>query len=113
MVMMRSSQPLTGPNNKRCKDDERLVNAVLGIGRRGYVLDTRSTTLAKLATAKGGGVEPEAHYSQWKKINQACEKFHVLHESLIKLVEGMNTSMTKWIILMVKTVTMSSVASVS
>ena len=52
-VIMRCSQPMTGPNGKRCKEDERLVNAVLGIGRRGYILDTRSTTMAKLATAKG------------------------------------------------------------
>ena len=53
MVILRSSQPLTGPNGKRCKEDEKLVNAVLGIGRRGYILDTRSAGAAKLATTKG------------------------------------------------------------
>ena len=53
-VIMRSSQPLTGPNGRRCKDDERMVNAVLGIGKRGYIVDTRSSTVAKMAQAKGG-----------------------------------------------------------
>ena len=51
--MLRSSQPLTGPNGKRNKEDERLINAVLGVGMRGYIIDTRSQTAAKLATAKG------------------------------------------------------------
>lgn len=41
---MRSSQPLVGPSNKRCKEDERLLNAVLGIGKRGFIIDTRTQT---------------------------------------------------------------------
>ena len=53
MVIMRSSQPLTGPNGRRCKEDERMLNATLGIGRRGYIVDTRSPALTKLATARG------------------------------------------------------------
>ena len=36
----------------------------------------------------GGGYEPEAHYSQWKRINSSIERRHVFHESLIKLNEG-------------------------
>ncbi|CAI9739300.1 Hypothetical predicted protein [Octopus vulgaris] len=99
-VMMRSSQPLTGTNGRRCKDDERLVNAVLGIGRRGYILDTRSQGHAKAAQAKGGGFEPEAHYSQWRRINQAIDRKHALHDSIIKLIEACNdtsTSTDKWL----------------
>ena len=30
MSILRSGQPMTGPNNKRCKEDSELVNAVLG-----------------------------------------------------------------------------------
>ncbi|WAR17778.1 MTMR9-like protein [Mya arenaria] len=81
-VLMRCSQPLTGASGKRCKDDEKLVNAVLGIGVR------------------GGGYEPEAHYSQWKRINQSIERRPVFHESLIKLIEACSdTSATqdKWL----------------
>jgi myotubularin-related protein 9 len=48
-VLMRSSQPLTGPNSKRCKEDERLINSVLGPGKRGYIIDTRTQTLAQAA----------------------------------------------------------------
>jgi hypothetical protein len=36
----------------------------------------------------GGGVEPDAHYSQWRRIHQSMERYHVLQESIIKLVEG-------------------------
>lgn len=49
-VLLRSSQPLTGPNNKRCKEDERLINCVCGTqGKRGYIVDTRTQTLAQTA----------------------------------------------------------------
>lgn len=34
---MRSGQPLSGTTGKRCKEDERLLNSVLGPGRRGFV----------------------------------------------------------------------------
>lgn len=49
---MRSSQPLVGPSNKRCKEDERLLNAVLGPGKRGYIIDTRSQSIAQVAKVK-------------------------------------------------------------
>ncbi|BFZ21316.1 hypothetical protein BsWGS_24355 [Bradybaena similaris] len=51
-VLMRSSQPLTGPNGKRCKEDERLVNSVMGMGKRGYIIDTRAQSVAKVAQSK-------------------------------------------------------------
>ncbi|CAC5416013.1 MTMR9 [Mytilus coruscus] len=52
-VMMRCSQPLTGMNNKRCKEDERMVNSVMGRGNKGYIIDTRSPSAAKSAQNKG------------------------------------------------------------
>ena len=91
-VLMRSSQPLTGTNGKRCKEDEQLVNAVMGMGRRGYIVDTRSPKLA------GGGVELEAHYPQWRRIHTRIERKQAFHDSLIKLVEACNdNSMDKWL----------------
>lgn len=39
--MMRSSQPHSGPNVKRCREDEKLLNSVLKPGMRGYIIDTR------------------------------------------------------------------------
>ena len=40
-VIMRSSQPHSGPNVKRCREDEKLLNSVLKPGMRGYIIDTR------------------------------------------------------------------------
>ena len=50
---MRSSQPMTGQSSRRCKEDERLINCILGKGRRGYIVDTRAQTVAKMAQSKG------------------------------------------------------------
>lgn len=50
---MRCGQPLTGPNGRRCKEDEKLVNASLAIGKRGYIIDTRTQNMAQMAKAKG------------------------------------------------------------
>jgi putative uncharacterized protein (fragment) len=52
-VIMRSGQPMVGTSSKRCKEDEKLINAVLGTGKRGYIIETRSQNLAQLAKSKG------------------------------------------------------------
>ncbi|KAK7475886.1 hypothetical protein BaRGS_00032854 [Batillaria attramentaria] len=99
-VLMRSSQPLTGQSGRRCKEDEKLINSVLGKGRRGYIVDTRAQTVAKMAQSKGGGYEPEAHYPQWRRIHQPIERRQAFHDSLIKMIEAScdsSTSMDKWL----------------
>lgn len=56
-VLLRSSQPMVGTNSKRCKEDEKLINMVLGSGnsgKRGYIIETRTQNLATLARTKGG-----------------------------------------------------------
>ncbi|KFP86302.1 Myotubularin-related protein 9, partial [Acanthisitta chloris] len=98
--MMRSSQPLTGTNGRRCKEDEKLINATLRPGKRGYIIDTRSLNVAQQARAKGGGFEQEAHYPQWRRIHKCIERFNILQESLIKLVEACNDqshNMDRWL----------------
>ena len=37
----------------------------------------------------GGGVEPESHYPQWKRVNQGIERYPALIDSIAKLAEGM------------------------
>uniref|UniRef100_A0A5F8HCL2 Myotubularin-related protein 9 n=1 Tax=Monodelphis domestica TaxID=13616 RepID=A0A5F8HCL2_MONDO len=74
MVMIRSSQPLTGTNGRRCKEDEKLINATLRAGKRGYIIDTRSLNVAQQARAKGGGFEQEAHYPQWRRIHKSIDR---------------------------------------
>lgn len=73
-VIMRSSQPLTGTNGRRCKEDEKLINATLRAGKRGYIIDTRSLNVAQQARAKGGGFEQEVHYPQWRRIHKSIER---------------------------------------
>ncbi|XP_036898068.1 myotubularin-related protein 9 [Sturnira hondurensis] len=100
MVIMRSGQPLTGTNGRRCKEDEKLINATLRAGKRGYIIDTRSLNVAQQARAKGGGFEQEAHYPQWRRIHKSIERYHILQESLIKLVEACNDqthNMDRWL----------------
>ncbi|XP_001948155.2 myotubularin-related protein 9 [Acyrthosiphon pisum] len=89
-VLMRSSQPLVGSSSKRCKQDERVINSVLGPGKRGYIIDTRSVANATNAKARGGGFEMEAHYPQWRRVNSALERHNVLLDSLSKIVEACN-----------------------
>lgn len=74
-AMMRSSQPLTGTNGRRCKEDEKLINATLRSGRRGFVIDTRPLNVAQQARAKGGGFEQEVHYPQWRRIHKYIERW--------------------------------------
>ncbi|XP_053316921.1 myotubularin-related protein 9 [Spea bombifrons] len=100
MVMMRSSQPLTGTNGRRCKEDEKLINATLRPGKRGYIIDTRTLNAAQQARARGGGFEQEANYPQWRRIHKSIERFNILQESLIKLVEACNDqshNMDRWL----------------
>ena len=87
-VLFRSSQPLVGPNNKRCKEDEKLVNAFLGINHRGYIFDTRTQQSAAQSRSKGGGIEIDFNYSQWKKIFHGMMKNSVQEESLVRMVDA-------------------------
>ncbi|XP_068513913.1 myotubularin-related protein 9-like isoform X4 [Anas acuta] len=99
-VMLRSSQPLTGPNRKRCPEDEVLLGTVLDEGERGFIIDTRSAQAAKQARMMGGGTEPKSSYPQWKRLHRPLERGRPLQESFIKLVEACNDaslSMDRWL----------------
>ncbi|XP_069079459.1 myotubularin-related protein 9-like isoform X1 [Pleurodeles waltl] len=89
-VMLRSSQPLTGPNGKRCPEDEMLLSAVLEGGDRGFVIDTRSAQAAKQVRMMGGGFESKANYPQWKRLHRPLERGRPLLESFIRLMEACN-----------------------
>lgn len=71
---MRAGQPLAGTNGRRCKEDEKLINATLRPGKRGYIIDTRAANVAQQAKARGGGFESEANYPQWRRISKAIER---------------------------------------
>ncbi|XP_015603918.1 myotubularin-related protein 9 [Cephus cinctus] len=99
-VLLRSSQPMSGATGRRCKEDERLLNAVLGPGRRGYIVDTRSAGQAQSAKARGGGTEIDAAYPQWRKVHKAVPRPSDLADSLYKLIEACNDtncSTSQWL----------------
>lgn len=99
-ILLRSSQPMCGTTGKRCREDERLLNAVLGPGRRGYIVDTRSGSQAQSSRAKGGGTEMDAAYPQWRKVHKAVPRPHDLADSFFKLIEACNDvtcSTSQWL----------------
>ncbi|GAB6019226.1 Carrier protein, mitochondrial [Chamberlinius hualienensis] len=99
-VLLRCSQPMVGPNGRRCKEDERLLNAALSAGKRGYIIDTRTQNFAQMAKAKGGGFEPEVHYPNWRRVHKAIDRYHVLMDSLCKLIEACNdvgSTVDRWL----------------
>ncbi|XP_045919585.1 myotubularin-related protein 9 isoform X2 [Micropterus dolomieu] len=100
MVIMRSSQPLTGANKKRCREDEHLLQAVISGSDKGYVIDTRSSQQALQARMTGGGFESKSCYSSWKRLHRQMERGKALQESLIKLVEACGDeshNMDRWL----------------
>ncbi|XP_046668990.1 LOW QUALITY PROTEIN: myotubularin-related protein 9 [Homalodisca vitripennis] len=99
-VLLRSSQPLTGASSHRCKEDKDLLDAVLGPGTRGYVIDTRSPAAAQAAKSRGGGFELEMHYPQWRRVSKPIERYTGLLDSLTRLIEACNDtslSMDRWL----------------
>ncbi|XP_042356361.1 myotubularin-related protein 9 isoform X2 [Plectropomus leopardus] len=100
MVIMRSSQPLTGANRKRCKEDEQLLQAVIDGSDKGYIIDTRSSQQALQARMTGGGFESKSSYNSWKRLHRQMERGKALQESLIKLVEACGDeshNMDRWL----------------
>ncbi|XP_041828840.1 myotubularin-related protein 9 isoform X3 [Melanotaenia boesemani] len=100
MVIMRSSQPLTGANKKRCSEDELLLQAVIDGSDKGYIIDTRSSQQVQQARMTGGGFESKACYERWKRLHRQMEKGKALQESLIKLVEACGDeshNMDRWL----------------
>ncbi|XP_069335806.1 myotubularin-related protein 9-like [Eulemur rufifrons] len=102
-VLLRSSQPLTGPQKRRCAEDEELLRAVLAgarPGARGFILDTRSAQAAKQARMTGGGTEAKAAYPRWKRLHRPLERGRPLQESFVRLVEACGDaeqSMDRWL----------------
>ncbi|EFA03795.1 myotubularin-related protein 9 isoform X1 [Tribolium castaneum] len=102
-ILLRSSQPLLNNNNRRSRADEKILNVILGSGKKGYIIDTRSTNYVSHCKGKGGGTEPDAHYTQWKRVHKPLDKIAKcdgsLIDSLAKLLDACNDtncSFDKW-----------------
>uniref|UniRef100_A0A0K2USV3 Myotubularin related protein 9 [Monodelphis domestica] n=2 Tax=Lepeophtheirus salmonis TaxID=72036 RepID=A0A0K2USV3_LEPSM len=105
--LVRCSQPLSGPNNRRCKEDEKIFAVILNLsrphsygGRKGYIIDTRTSAASQSAKSKGGGYEIETYYTNWKRINKSIDRFHYLLDSYSKLMDAItekSASAEKWL----------------
>ncbi|KAM4757701.1 LOW QUALITY PROTEIN: myotubularin-related protein 9-like [Cyanocitta cristata] len=99
-ALLRSSQPLTGPNRRRCREDEKLLGTILDEGERGFIIDTAQPQAAKQARMSGGGTEPKSSYPQWRRLHRALDRGRPLQESFIRLVEACSDpslSMDRWL----------------
>ncbi|KAI5642287.1 myotubularin-like phosphatase domain-containing protein [Phthorimaea operculella] len=102
-VLMRAGQPLYGPKHRRCRADEVLLNAVVGVGMKGVIYDLRSTSAISQQQNKGGGTETNANYSQWRIFNRSMDDVdnqETLLASFSKFIEACNDkeiSSDKWI----------------
>lgn len=100
VVLLRCGQPLTAIGSKRSREDEKLINHTLGAASKGVIIDTRSQAAAMNSRSKGGGVEPESHYPQWKRVHQNIERYPALNDSIAKLTEASldpELSMNAWL----------------
>jgi myotubularin-related protein 9 len=105
-VIGRCSQPLLGPNNRRSREDEKVLaafnikSATRAGAKKGYIIDTRTQATINSAKAKGGGQEIQSYYPGWKKINKSIDRYHFLLDSYSKLMEACSdtsTSHEKWL----------------
>lgn len=87
-TIYRSAQPLIGPTNRRCKEDEVILNSMLSKFSKGLIFDTRPKLLAQTSRGKGGGCESQMFYSQWKYVNGNVPRIGDLRESLTRLIEA-------------------------
>uniref|UniRef100_A0A8C3NKU6 Uncharacterized protein n=1 Tax=Geospiza parvula TaxID=87175 RepID=A0A8C3NKU6_GEOPR len=71
-ALLRSSQPLTGPNRRRSREDEQLLGTILA---------------AKQARISGGGTEHKSAYPGWGRLHRALDRGRVLQDSFSRLVE--------------------------
>eukprot|EP00794_Sanderia_malayensis_P012002 gene12002-13241_t len=87
--LLRSSQPLCGPQGKRCKEDERILNLIQQLHvKKGFIYDTRSSSTISTHKSKGGGAESESKYAQWKKVILGIDRYSTLPDSIAKLYEA-------------------------
>ncbi|KAG8588048.1 hypothetical protein GDO81_005859 [Engystomops pustulosus] len=74
-VLLRSAQPLVGPNHHFSEDDENLLNAALMGQSHGFIIDVRYEQEAKQARSSGGGTENKDRYPRWSILYRSLERY--------------------------------------
>ncbi|KAI1893966.1 hypothetical protein AGOR_G00129100 [Albula goreensis] len=89
-TVTRCSQPLVGVNGKRCKDDEKYLQAIMDANAQShklFIFDARPSVNAAANKMKGGGFENEDSYQNAELVFLDIHNIHVMRESLRKLKE--------------------------
>ncbi|XP_064184527.1 myotubularin-related protein 1a isoform X2 [Anguilla rostrata] len=89
-TIIRCSQPLVGPTDRRCKDDERYLQTIMDANAQSHkltVFDARQNSMAETNKAKDGGYESESFYPNVELNFLEIPNMHVMRESLRKLKE--------------------------
>ncbi|KAE9417573.1 hypothetical protein Angca_002687 [Angiostrongylus cantonensis] len=93
--ILRCGQPLIGPTNRRCKEDENILKSLLN-HNRGTIIDTRAIQIAQNARSKatldclGGGFESRMNYTHFRYMCIPIPRIREIHVSLAKMVELCN-----------------------
>eukprot|EP01137_Pigoraptor_chileana_P014937 Opistho-2@70202 len=92
----RCSQPLAGVKNKRCLEDELLVQAIFNAnpnkGAQHYIVDARPRVNAMANRAGGAGYESVEHYTNCRCLFMGIENIHVMRDSLNRFLDATQTT---------------------
>ncbi|XP_043095713.1 myotubularin-related protein 2 isoform X1 [Puntigrus tetrazona] len=89
-AVVRASQPMVGQNSRRCKEDEKLLQAIMDANAQShklFIFDARPSVNAAANKMKGGGFESEDAYQNAELVFLDIHNIHVMRESLRKLKE--------------------------
>ncbi|XP_075896695.1 myotubularin-related protein 1a isoform X2 [Nelusetta ayraudi] len=87
-TIVRCSQPLVGPSDRRCKEDERLLQIIMDANAQSHklaIFDARQCSVAITNKAKDGGFESESFYPNVEMHFLEIPNIHVMRESLRKM----------------------------
>ncbi|XP_072232774.1 phosphatidylinositol-3,5-bisphosphate 3-phosphatase MTMR2-like isoform X1 [Leuresthes tenuis] len=87
-TIVRCSQPLVGPSDRRCKEDEHLLQIIMDANAQSHkltIFDARQISVAVTNKAKDGGYESESFYPNVELIFLDIPNIHVIRESLRKM----------------------------
>uniref|UniRef100_A0A8C4JCE7 phosphatidylinositol-3,5-bisphosphate 3-phosphatase n=1 Tax=Dromaius novaehollandiae TaxID=8790 RepID=A0A8C4JCE7_DRONO len=101
-TITRCSQPLIGPNDKHCKEDEKYLQTIMDANAQSHkliIFDARQNSVADTNKAKGGGYESESAYPNAELVFLEIHNIHVMRESLRKLKEIVYPTIdeTRWL----------------
>ncbi|XP_057711483.1 myotubularin-related protein 1a isoform X1 [Corythoichthys intestinalis] len=87
-ALVRCGQPLVGPTDRRCKEDERLLQLIMDANAQAHklcIFDARHYSVARSNKEKDGGYENESFYTNVELSFLEIPNIHVMRESLRKL----------------------------